>query len=437
MLAHGAPRLYRDAMFAAAGRLTASFAISFVLVPALLAQKYTPKQITFSGYSAASQSALLAASGLKAGEAIGQPEIQAAAQKLSDTGLFSDIRFSFNGVELHYTLKPADGALPVNYENFPWWTTSALNQAVAARVPLFSGSLIPETGLQAQVVDALTALLQQKGITAKVVGMPLDDAAGNLSSVSFRIVTPAVQIGSVMLNAAPGWAVELVAIEKAAEGQDYGAGTKSVLDAAINAVYHRKGYLDVTLGNLTYGQPLFVNGKVTVPLTATIEQGAQYRLSGLHLSGDVLMTPDQFAKDAKIHPGDIVNEDLLHDTLANVSWSYKAKGYLYAKIAANPVYNRAQHTVDYSITVTPGPVYRMGKLTLANLSPDNQTLVMKYWTMRAGDIYDATYPSTFLNRNKTTLHALDGWSANYKQLANQETHIVDLVITFQAGGPLK
>lgn len=424
-------------MFAAARHTTYSFVICVLLVPALFAQKFVPKQITFSGYSAASQSALRAASGLKAGESIGQPEMQAAAQRLSDTGLFSDIRFSFNGVELHYTLKPADGALPVSYENFPWWTTAALNEAVAAKVPLFNGSVIPETGLQQQVVDVLTALLQQKGITAKIVGMPADDGAGKLAGVSFRIVNPSVQIGVVTLNGAdPDWTALLAAIEKAAAGQDYGAGTKSALDAAINAVYHRKGYLDVALDNFAYGQPQFADGKVTVPVTATIEQGAQYRLSGMHLTGDVLMTPDQFAKVAKIHPGDVVNEDLLRATLANVAWPYKAKGYLHANIAANPVYDRAQHTVDYSITVAPGPVYHMGKLTLVNLTPEDQALVMKYWTLRAGDVFDATYPPTFLNRNKGTLHALDGWSASYKQYANLDTHIVDLVITFRPGGPV-
>lgn len=39
-------------------------------------------------------------------------------------------------------------------------------------------------------------------------------------------------------------------------------------------------------------------------------------------------------------------------------------------------------------------------------------------------------------RKKSTLHALDGWSAKYKQYANQDTHIVDLVITFRLGGPV-
>jgi hypothetical protein len=43
-------------------------------------------------------------------------------------------------------------------------------------------------------------------------------------------------------------------------------------------------------------------------------------------------------------------------------------------------------------------------------------------------------PPTFLNKN--TMHALDSWSASYKQYENEETHVVDLVVMFRTGGPL-
>ena len=408
--------------------------LCFLLVPALQAQKYVPKTITFSGYSEASQAELLKATGLVPGVAVGQPEIQAAAQKLNNTGLFSDIRFTFNGVDLHYALKPATDAVPALYENFPWWTGNALNAAVAAKVPLFHGQVVPESGLQSEVVAALTALLQQKGVSATVSAVL---SKGNTAGVVFRIDSPSVEIGAVTFTgASPEWAESLAAIEKAAQGQSYGAGAESTLDAAVKAIYHRKGYLDVALEKFAYGQPELTGNKVMVPASAAISEGPQYRLAALKLSGDVLVKPDDFAKEAKLHPGDVVNEDLLRQTLANVAWPYKAKGYLRAAISANPTFDRTSHTVDYSITVTPGPVFRMGKLSLVNLNPTQQALVTKYWALHAGDVYDATYAPTFLNRNKATLHALDGWSATYKEYANLDTHIVDLVITFRPGGPV-
>jgi hypothetical protein len=55
--------------------------------------------------------------------------------------------------------------------------------------------------------------------------------------------------------------------------------------------------------------------------------------------------------------------------------------------------------------------------------------------MVAGSPYDVSYPALFLQKNKQ-LHALDGYSASYKQYEHEDSHVVDLVVTFRKGGPL-
>jgi len=404
----------------------------------LSAQKYIPKKFTFSGFADANQAELLAASGLKEGSAVGQEEINAAALQLSKTGLFSDVRFTFDGTELHFALKPAEGLVPVFYENFPWWDAKALTALVSAKVSLFHGAVVPESGLQAQVVAALTALVAEKGVQATVTPAPKTDLkTGQSQGVQFHIETPSVEIGEVQFSGiAPEWAEQVGAIQKAAKGQPYNDVIEATLEAALRNIYHRQGYLDVALTGFLHGAPLAAGDKVAVPVSAAIDAGAQYRLASLKLSGDVLMTPDEFAKRAKIHAGDVANEDLLRQTLSSVASPYKAKGYLRATIKANPIFNRAQHTVDYEITVAPGDVYHMGKLNVTNLDEEKKALVLKYWTLLQGDVYDATYPPSFLNKNAKALHALDGWSASYKQFEHEDTHVVDLAVVFQPGGLL-
>lgn len=400
------------------------------------AQKYIPKKIVFSG-TTASQAELLAVSGLKPGDSLGQAEIQAAAQKLIDTGLFTDVHFAFDGAELTYILKPASGMEAVKYANFPWWDEKALNAAVAGKVPLFHGSVPPESGMQQQVAAALTALLAEKGVQATVSALPAKDEAMRDAGVQFHIDTPPVEIGSVSFaGASGGWAEPLAAIEKAAVGQDFDPATEATLATALRAIYHRQGYLDVAMTGFAHGEPQVADGKVMVPVNATIVEGGQYRLAGLHLTGDVLMTPEEFTKAAKIHPGDIANEDLLRGTLAMVATPYKAHGYLRAKIAANPSMDAATHTVDYAITIEPGPVFHMGELSLVNLNDQQKAQVLQYWPLRTGDVYDAVLVPQFLNKYRNQLHSLDGWSASYKAYEHEDSHIVDLVVTFRPGGPL-
>ena len=401
-------------------------------------QKLTPKEIVFSG-SSASQAELLAVSGLKPGAPITQPDVQAAAQKLMDTGMFSDIRFAFDGVDLRYTLTPADNCQPVVYANFPWWDQQSLNAAVAARVPLFHGSLAPESSMQQQVADALTVLLAEKGVRATVsMADSKDLKTGKDSGILYHIDAPPVQIGSVSFSGvvAP-WNEPVDAIARAAAGRDFDGATEATLRVALEAIYHRQGYLEMAMTGFAHGTPQVADGKVLIPVSATIEEGAQYRLAAMQLSGDVLLTADDFAKAAKLHPGDVANEDLLRGTLAAVANSYKAHGYLRAQIDATPSFDQASHTVRYAIAVAPGPVFHMGELSLVNLSDEQRAEVLKAWPMQEGDVYDATVATQFLLKNRSSLHSLDGWSATWKAYEHEDTHIVDLVVTFRQGGPLR
>ncbi len=79
----------------------------------------------------------------------------------------------------------------------------------------------------------------------------------------------------------------------------------------------------------------------------------------------------------------------------------------------------------------------MGKLELANVSDTQRAQFLSVWKMNAGDPYDASYPPSFLVKNHASLRAFDDYSASYKQYEHEDTHIVDLVVTFQHGGPLK
>src|SRR6202012_328176 len=109
----------------------------------LHAQSYSPKEIRFEGAKAYAPADLLATAGLKQGAAVSVKEIEAAMQRLADTGLFSDPRYAVNSQALTLTLTPIDPkqTLPVRYVNFVWWQPGELTSLVHARVPLFHGTV--------------------------------------------------------------------------------------------------------------------------------------------------------------------------------------------------------------------------------------------------------------------------------------------------------
>jgi hypothetical protein len=395
------------------------------------------KKVTFTGVPQ-SQTDLLAYSGLAPGKPLSHADVDAAVQKLMDTGFFGNIQYKYDGTELLFTLTPADGALPVVYANFPWWDDAALNAAVAAKVPLYHGSLPAESSLQPLVINAITAMLAQKGVQAAITAVPAQDPAGKTTGIVFHIDAPPVQVGTVTLTgASTAFAQPVAAIEQAAAGQNFDGAVESTLTTALRAVYHREGYLEVAMNGFAHGEPQVAGGKVLVPVSASIAEGAQYKVASITLAGSTLVSPDDFAKTAKLHPGDIANEDLLRATLAALATPYRSHGYLRAKIDAAERFDTAARTVSYAVTIDPGPVFRMGELSLMNLSTQQRADVLKFWPLQEGDIYDGTVATSFLVKNKLNLHSLDGWSATWKAYEHEDTKIVDLVVTFQQGGPLQ
>jgi len=424
-------------------RLAAALPLSFCAVSASLAQSYPVQAITFAGAPAYSSSELLKASGLKAGASLDQAAMQAAAGQLSASGMFSTIKFSFNGKELHYELAPAADLLPARLVNFPWWEADEISARLGAAVPLFHGQAAAESGTQRKIVDALTAMLAARQIQATVTAaQDVDLATGLPSFLDFRVVSPQIQIGEVAFTGnSPAFSARLAEIAKAAVHVEYSTfETPETMAAAVKNVYLDQGYLEAKVASVARQAPtLATDGAaqvVLVPLSIAVEEGAQYRLGQFTLSGSVLMDQAEFQSKALLKPGDVVEQEKLKRTMQSLSAPYVTRGYLRAKIAAAPTLNRAARTVDYAINVSPGDAYHMGKLEVRDLDEERTALVKKTWKLNAGDPYDASYAPQFLKKNAKELHPLDGYSASYKQYEHEDTHIVDLVVTFRKGGPL-
>jgi outer membrane protein assembly factor BamA len=399
------------------------------------AQAYVPQAITFSG-STLSQEELLGFTGLRGGESVTRDQMQTATDKLTATGLFTDVRFSFDGQTLTFELKPSPGVVPVQYESFPWWDDKALNAAVAARVPLFHGALYPGGPMRAQVSAALTALLAAKGVQARVSTAPVGDANGDQVAILYRIDAPPVVVESFRIYDYSGvWTQPLQALEKATAGEKFEGSMRDKLADQVRAVYGSQGFIDVTMTPPAFGAPHVADGKVLVPATASItSEGGQYRVAGLHLVGDLFMSQEQFAQRAKLHPGDVANPDVWKQMREMIAAPYRTHGYIDAKIDAVPVLDRAGHTVDYTITVQSGPVYHMGKLTVVNLNDRQKAEVMPYWQMREGDAFNTDLIPKFMadyhKSRAEQLQSIRGWAFDAKWSGNKDTHSVDVVLTF-------
>lgn len=404
-----------------------------------LAQQFPVKNIVFIGYPQATKSELLVTSALKEGAPLTQDQMQTAAKRLNDTGMFSSVSFEFNGQTLEIRLQPADGYLPVHYQNFPWWDEKTLTEQVHTRVPLFHGELPPVSQLKDQVAATLTAIVaEQQHIETNVHGMLVNDLSNKPIAIGFNIEYPKVAIGSVSLQGVTPQ--QLQAIEEmthSVTGERYlGDQSLSTLETALRTYYRNQGYLDANFSMTASTQTVTENGEIRVPIHVTVTEGAQYQIGSLQLASGLLIQQETFLKYAHLHPGDIASEERLRQTIAVAGSPYQLQGYIRAKVTAIPAKHPEQHTVDYLIKVIPGAIYHFGNVKFENLSDVQMSEVTRAWKLAPGAAYDASYPVLFLKKNAASLHSLDGYSATYTQRVNEETHIVDLILSFHKGGPL-
>ena len=420
-------------------RQVAAVVSLYVLVGWVYAQTRVLRDISFTGAGVYSQAELLAFTGLKPGGSATQQQIEDAAQRLGDTGLFDEVTFSGNDRGITYALKPATASamLPARFGNFVWWPDEDIQGVLKARVPLYRADAVPTAGnMRDSIAAALTAMLADKGMAGARVGSRLGSAGPGrpVDHVVFAIDSPAVIIRSLKLvDASARMQAELERIIRDMIGHQWDEDA-SYPDIAsrVGDVYRNDGYLDIAVTEQEHSAPVVTAENIGLDVTATLNEGAQYRVSRLAWPGSEMMPAADFSRRATLKVGDPASPAALRETLHLLTDAYGAHGYLDAKAVAPGEIDRAAHQVAYSISVESGPQYRFRSVTWPSVSEAQAKAFYAAWQLKPGDVYDSTYPQRFLEQN--AMLRSQGYRMNVMLRRDRSALTVDLSITFAKGG---
>jgi len=396
-------------------------------------------QVSFVGANGYSQAELLAFTGLRPGSSATQQQLEDAAQRLSDTGLFEEVNFAGNDRGIIYTLKPApaESMLPANFGNFVWWQDDEIERTLQAKVPLYHAGSVPTNGkMRETIAAALTAMLAEKSIAgAAVTSLPgSSQTHGPLDRIVFRIVSPPVTIRSLTLRGASAeMQPQLAAVVHDITGQQWDKNDSAVnITARVEDVYRNLGYLDIAVANPERSAPVITAAGIEVDATAALTEGTQYHVTRLDWPGSEFLSTAEFTKQAKLKPGDPDSPAALRESLKSLTTAYGARGYIDAEILAPPAIDRAAHQVSYTVSVVPGPQYRFHSVQWPTLSGSLASEFQSLWKMKPGDVYDSTYVLTFLRQNAAEL-VKEGYTPEFSVKKNKEALTVDLTVVFTRG----
>jgi outer membrane protein insertion porin family len=407
--------------------LLLTFFCSCAFAPYLLAQGKTSPTISFTGAPNYSQAELLAFTGLKSSST--QQQMDAAAQRLSDTGLFEEVNFSGNSKGIVFTLKPAKATRAAGYSNFVLWSDDELDRSIKARVPLYRAAAVPVgSKMEDAISAALTAILEEKGIAgASITLMPKG------KELVFSIGSPSVRIHSLTLNgASAAMQPKIDHVVHEMTGLPWDNESFKDVSVRVGDDYRNEGYRDFALVKQERSAPAITANGIELDLTASISEGAQYHVSQFNWAGSDALSTAQFKKVVTLKVGGPDSVYSLQESLILVAKAYRAKGYTLAVASAPPVVDPAAHQVAYTVSVEPGPLHHFNSVRFVGIGDDLAKQLNAAWQMKQGDIYDDSYAYKFITENSALNSALtkQGYRESIRPKLDTATHTADITITF-------
>lgn len=404
------------------------------LARSLFAQTYNPKLIRFVSTDPSQHldaAELLRISGLQQGVALSKDDIDAALQKLGDSGAFADLSYTVNDAALTIKLTPASAqsqALPVRFVNFVWWNHDELVQLLEQHVPLFHGKLPLQGNQTGEVEEALVALLRDKGIPdARVTAMPSSDLSGEGNAVALSISSPQILVGEVRFSGAvPAVTEKLTTLANTLADRNFDLRemNASLHDSAA-AIFEDAGYLDAKNDPIVFATPRKEPGGYVVDIQVPMQPGPLYHIGSITLHAQAPLSDASLRAVLPFKPGDPASAASVRDAVGLLAHVYGDYGFLQARASASLDKVPSNHTVNYSFNFTPGPQYRLASIDASELPTNLQQEFATLWHGTPGVVIDKNFQAS-LRDTLEKLHTRMGIFVAVKR--DQETHNVVIIL---------
>jgi len=330
------------------------------------------------------------ASGLEKGKIVTHDDCRAASRRLARSGGFSHVSYTLSTLGpnaiVTFALKDAETFLAIRYENFVWASDAELNAWLAARIPLFHGRVTRSEELLRSVETSLTDWLAARGVRGTVISRPHATAGGaKVDAQSFIVQGVAVKIREVEWldapNMSPAGRAEVASL---LVGTDYeSTAVRETAELAVHKTYEAQGRVRATIGaprvRIASG-----GDALDVVLSIPVREGPVYRLGDIELKG---VSAQEMQPLLHAKRGEVVNTSALLDDMTNVRQAVSGQGFFAVQVTPGYRYHDELGTLDYVITVEPGPLYHMGTLTIEGVPEASRARLAEKWKLKPGDVY--------------------------------------------------
>ncbi len=342
------------------------------------------------------------------------------------------------------TQQPVSERLPYTFANFPWWTDAQIRAELKHRIPSLGDEVGRGSAQEAQVRDALTAMLATKGVRATVISDEPSPASVSVSAfmktlpfyipgtaqrphIEFSISAPQILVGGLELDSSPEG--DLVArVARQMEGKPFDAGNIPLAAHQLAEPLQRHGYLSAEVV-VSAGHPMRVGDNYYVPLKAEVSAGPLYHVGMISADAGPLLRGRDLSGYYDLQTGEVATPYAFDRLESSIMTVYFQAGYASVHFVDKPELDPERATANYRLETVTGPQYRLRTVTVRNLSPAQEAEVRNLLALAPGDVYDQIAIDE--------LHAKVQESANLKGLdysfapsTDRNLNVIDLTLDF-------
>ena len=324
-------------------------------------------------------------------------------------GYFSDIRFLRSdvpgGIDLIIQVVEKPAIVAIKYEGMNEVTPDSIKEKMESKLY----TIVNEAAITADV-RMIEKEYSQKGYYLAKVNYTLDRKGTNEVDLTFVVEEGGkLKVGEVDILGnvyfGDGDITEKLASRPYSRLSAFGSASLFQddflkRDLEFIAYYYRdQGFAEVKVAKPhTFLDP----DREFVRITFQIEEGLQYNVGSIKVSGDLLFPEQELLEAMRLKPGALFRHSHFLKDIELLGDKYGDLGYAFADVNPKTTFNRENRTVDIDYEITKGEKVYFGEMTIVGNTKTRDNVVRREFEVADSELYSGTR----LNESRKNINRL-------------------------------
>jgi outer membrane protein insertion porin family len=210
-------------------------------------------------------------------------------------------------------------------------------------------------------------------------------------------VYPESQLLGLMKLSTPGW------FSWFSSNDQYSKQKLSADLETLRSFYMDNGYLEF---NIDSTQVSITPDKKDIYITINLTEGEKYTVSGVSVSGDMLIPKAEIEKLVQVKAGDTFSRKAMSETSKKIGERLGQEGYAFANVNAIPEIDKVKHQVAFNFVVDPGQRVYIHRINISGNNKTRDEVVRREFRQTEGEWFDVEK----IKKSKQRVDKLDFFS---------------------------